>query len=192
MQRRLLRKNGYRVVTATNGYDGLRVFAMAAVDAIVLGYYLALLDGAVVAAAMKRVKPQVPIVMLSDGLELPEGAFETVDALVIKSDGPRFLLSTLQWVLGAETVPVGPGNGKGTLRSEFMSDRQGALDDLRSLIDAFPPRVRPHVVAEVRSVLGVLAPQCCAPELTRKALSPSGPGHDFRPRTLPPTGSAGR
>jgi DNA-binding response OmpR family regulator len=40
------------------------------VDAIVLDYELSLLQGAAVAAEMKKVKPQVPIVMLTDQLEL--------------------------------------------------------------------------------------------------------------------------
>ena len=53
----LLRENGYELVTATNGHDGLRLFASQPVDAIVLEYHLGLLDGAVIAAEIKRVRP---------------------------------------------------------------------------------------------------------------------------------------
>jgi CheY-like chemotaxis protein len=87
----LLRENGYRLVTATNGGDGLRLFMSWPVDGIVLDYHLGLLDGAVVAAEVKQVKPQVPIVMLADNLDLPYGALKSVDAIVAKSDGPHFL-----------------------------------------------------------------------------------------------------
>src|ERR1700685_529766 len=90
----LLRENGYELVTATNGHDGLRLFMSRPVDAIVLEYQLGLLDGAVIAAEIKQVKPQVPIVMVAEDVELPEDALQSVDALVAKSDGPQFLLAT--------------------------------------------------------------------------------------------------
>ena len=72
------------------------------VDAIVLEYHLGLLDGAVVAAEIKKVKPQIPIVMLAEHLELPEGALKSVDALVTKSDGAHFLWATIHFVLNVK------------------------------------------------------------------------------------------
>jgi len=69
------------------------------VDAIVLEYHLGLLDGAVVAAEIKKVSPYLPIVMLVDHSELPEGALKSVDALVNKSDGTQFLSATIHFVL---------------------------------------------------------------------------------------------
>jgi DNA-binding response OmpR family regulator len=98
----LLQENGYELVTATNGRDGLRLFMSRPVDAIVLEYHLGLLDGSVIAAEIKQVRPQVPIVMLADHVELPDGALKSVDALVAKSDGPHFLLSTVHFVLNVK------------------------------------------------------------------------------------------
>jgi hypothetical protein len=72
------------------------------VDAIVLEYQLGLLDGAVVAAAIKQVRPEIPIVMLADDLELPDGALKSVDALVVKSDGVHFLLATVHFILNVK------------------------------------------------------------------------------------------
>jgi hypothetical protein len=72
------------------------------VDAIVLEYHLGLLDGAVVAAEIRKVKPELPIVMLADHLELPEGALKSVDALVTKSDGAHFLWATVHFVLNVK------------------------------------------------------------------------------------------
>jgi DNA-binding response OmpR family regulator len=95
----LLQENGYDLVTATNGSEGLRLLMSRPVDAIVLEYHLGLLDGVVVAAEIKKVKPQLPIVMLTDDLELPEGALKSVDAIVTKSDGPHFLWATVHFVL---------------------------------------------------------------------------------------------
>src|SRR6266849_6846884 len=41
----LLEQNGYELLTATNGADGLRLFMSRPVDAIVLDHQLGLLDG---------------------------------------------------------------------------------------------------------------------------------------------------
>jgi DNA-binding response OmpR family regulator len=101
-QLRLLQENGYQLVTATNGRDALRLFMSRPVDAIVLEYQLGLLDGSVIAAEIKQVRPKVPIVMLADHLELPDGALNSVDALVAKSDGPHFLLATVRFVLNVK------------------------------------------------------------------------------------------
>ena len=98
----LLQEHGYELVTATTGRDGLRLFTSRAVDAIVLEYHLGLLDGAVVASEIKRVRPTIPIVMLADHLELPNAALKSVDALVTKSDGAHFLLATVHSVLNVK------------------------------------------------------------------------------------------
>jgi DNA-binding response OmpR family regulator len=95
----VLEEHGYELVTAANGHEGLRLFMSRPVDAIVLEYHLGLLDGSVIAAEIKQIRPKVPIVMLADHLELPDGALTPVDALVAKSDGPHFLLTTVRSVL---------------------------------------------------------------------------------------------
>src|SRR5271165_6688670 len=95
-----LRESGYHVLTATNGHDGLRLFMTRPVDAIVLEYHLGFLDGGVVAATIKKVRPQVPIVMVLDNLDVPDEAFKSVDMVVAKFDGDQFLVSAVQSVLG--------------------------------------------------------------------------------------------
>jgi CheY-like chemotaxis protein len=96
----LLKKSGYELLTATNARDGLRLFRLQTVDAIVVEYHLGLLDGAVVAAEIKQLQPRVPIVMLADHSELPEGALKSVDVLVAKSDGPELLSDAVRFALG--------------------------------------------------------------------------------------------
>lgn len=95
----LLQENGYELATATNGSDGLRLFMSRPVDAVVLEYHLGLLDGATIADEIKHIRPEVPIVMLADHVELPADALKSVDALVAMSDGPHFLLATVHFVL---------------------------------------------------------------------------------------------
>jgi DNA-binding response OmpR family regulator len=119
----LLEENGYELVTATNGHDGLRLFMSRPVDAIVLEYHLGLLDGSVIAAEIKQVRPTVPIVMLTDHLELPDGALKSVDALVTKSDGLQFLLATVHFVLSVK--PALRHEGKlGAITATSLPSRQ--------------------------------------------------------------------
>ena len=82
----LLQEHGYELLTATTGREGLQLFMSQPVDAIVLDYQLGLLDGGVVAAAIKKVQPQVPIIMLAEHMDIPVAAINSVDALVVKSD----------------------------------------------------------------------------------------------------------
>jgi DNA-binding response OmpR family regulator len=98
----LLHENGYELATATNGSEGLRLFMSRPVDAVVLEYHLGLLDGGAIADEIKQVRPEVPIVMLTDHLELPDGALKSVDALVAKSDGIHFLLATVHFVMNVK------------------------------------------------------------------------------------------
>src|SRR5205085_10027089 len=87
---------------ATHGSQGLRLLVSKPVDAVILEYHLGLMDGAAVANEIKQVRPCLPIVMLAESLELPEGALRSVDALVTKSEGPHFLLEAIHTVLQAK------------------------------------------------------------------------------------------
>ena len=98
----LLKENGYELVTAGSGSDAVQLLMSLSVDAVVLEYELSLLQGATVAAEMKKLKPQVPIVMLTDHLELTDGTLKSVDALVTKSDGPHFLWATVHFILSVK------------------------------------------------------------------------------------------
>ena len=52
-----------------------------------------------------QAKPQVPIVMLADGLELSDGALKSVDAIVTKADGAHFLWATVHFILNVKPNP---------------------------------------------------------------------------------------
>ncbi len=91
----ILEKQGYRVLTATAGVDGLNVFNEQDVDAVVLDYYMPGMNGGSVATAMKRTKPDVPIILLSAYLALPDSVMETVDAFIVKGDSPEVLLAKI-------------------------------------------------------------------------------------------------
>jgi CheY-like chemotaxis protein len=95
----LLENDGYKVMQATSGDDGLKLFASHAVDAVVLDYQMPGMNGDVVAAKMKSIKSHVPIMMLSAYGPLPQAKLEAVDTFLSKSQPPKLLLSTLQHLL---------------------------------------------------------------------------------------------
>lgn len=100
----LLQEHGYELLTATTGREGLQLFMSQPVDAIVLDYQLGLLDGGMVAAAIKNVQPQVPIIMLAENIDIPVAVINSVDALVAKSDLAHALLATVHSVLNVEPI----------------------------------------------------------------------------------------
>jgi DNA-binding response OmpR family regulator len=113
----LLREKGYGLVTATNGSEGLRLLMSAPVDAVVLEYYLGLMDGAVVAGEIRRVRPQLPIVMVADPEVLPREALKSVDTLVDKADGAHFLWAAVHFLLTRKADhPTDPATEVRTIR----------------------------------------------------------------------------
>lgn len=87
---------GYVVLTARDGHEGLQMFSSQAVDAVLLDYAMPGLDGGQVATSMRQLKPEVPIIMLSAYVDLPEEALRAVDAFVTKGDSTETLLSQIQ------------------------------------------------------------------------------------------------
>jgi len=101
----LLENNGYKVLEATGGDEGMKLFLSHPVDAVVLDYRMPGINGDVVAAKMKRVKSHVPIMLLSDSGPLPQSKLEAVDTFLSKSQPPTILLSTLQDLLNSRPKP---------------------------------------------------------------------------------------
>jgi CheY-like chemotaxis protein len=101
----LLESNGYEVLVATGGDEGLKLFLSHAVDAVVLDYQMPGMNGDVVAAKMKRAKSHVPIMLLSAYGPLPKSKLEAVDTFLSKSQPPKILLSTLQALLNTRPKP---------------------------------------------------------------------------------------
>jgi DNA-binding response OmpR family regulator len=95
----ILEDFGYRVLTASNGREGLEIFASNTIDAVILDYQMPEMNGELVAAEMRRTKPRVPILMLSGWVSLPESALQLVDEYVAKGDPVEFMLLAVQQVL---------------------------------------------------------------------------------------------
>jgi two-component system response regulator CpxR len=95
VRKMLFEAHGYEVLCSTDGRDGLRKFAENKVDAVILDYFMPEMDGGMVAAQMKAVKPEVAILMLSAYYWLPKAALLNVDAFLTKGDSPGIVLQKI-------------------------------------------------------------------------------------------------
>jgi len=95
----VLEKYGYEVLTATDGEQALKLFRDSNIDAVLIDYYMPMVDGAYVARAMRHLKPQVPIVMISAAYALPTDALKDSDAFVLKGTAPAEINDVLDKVI---------------------------------------------------------------------------------------------
>jgi CheY-like chemotaxis protein len=95
----LLEHQGYKVITALSGPEGLLLLMDHPVQAVVLDYSMPGMNGDEVAAAMKRLKPEVKILLLSAYVDLPEEALKFVDRRAVKGMSPMSFLEDLQQLL---------------------------------------------------------------------------------------------
>jgi CheY-like chemotaxis protein len=99
----LLRQHGYDVVVTTSGTQSLDLLRSAAVDAVILDYRMPEMMGDVVAARMKQLKPEVPIMMLSAQDALPPTALRASDAFLSKSVPPNQFVNAVDDLLAARS-----------------------------------------------------------------------------------------
>ncbi len=99
-QKALLERRGYKVLTAASARQGLRIAAACAIAAVIVDYHMPEMNGHEVATEIKRLTPQVPIIMLSSDEEIPEHGLKMVDAFVSKNDAPSRLLPAITRICG--------------------------------------------------------------------------------------------
>jgi PAS domain S-box-containing protein len=95
----VLQSAGFRAFTATNDDDAMELFRLHDINAVVTDHLLGRTTAAGLAAAMKRLKPHVPIVSLSGTTNLEE-ALTYADQFIGKGEGPETLINTLEQLLG--------------------------------------------------------------------------------------------
>ncbi len=91
----LLERAGYNVLTAADGDSGIELFATQPIDAVVLDYAMPGMHGGDVAKKMRQTKPEVPILLLSAYVGLPDEVSSLVDVYMTKGEGAPALLDKL-------------------------------------------------------------------------------------------------
>lgn len=92
-----LREQGWRVLSSTNGHEGVLRFTAELVDVVVVDLNGDGSEGALIAGELKRIRPKVPVIILvTEGETLAEGALASADAVVLRSDQHEDLLKALE------------------------------------------------------------------------------------------------
>jgi DNA-binding NtrC family response regulator len=88
----ILERKGYSVSTAATVPEALALFKSRDFDVVVTDHLLGRETGTAMAKEMKRLKPVVPIIVLSGTTDAPEG-IKTVDAFISKAEGVESFLA---------------------------------------------------------------------------------------------------
>jgi CheY-like chemotaxis protein len=107
VRRILLERAGYQVLTASDGHAGIEIFKTHDVDAVVLDYSMPGMSGGDVARAMRRIKPNVPILLLSAYVGLHDEIRSVVDIYMTKGEGAPALLERLSSLLTSPSASEG-------------------------------------------------------------------------------------
>jgi CheY-like chemotaxis protein len=95
----LLQLHGHEVLTALSGPEGLDLFVANPIEAVVLDYTMPGMNGDLVAAEMKRLKPEVKILLLSAYVDIPADALKWVDRRAVKGVSPTAFITELEQLL---------------------------------------------------------------------------------------------
>ena len=85
MRKMLFEAAGFEFLGAGTGVEALELFRTREISVVVIDYWMAGMNGMTVAAEMKRLRPTIPIVMLSGFASLPGEGAGMVDAWLQKA-----------------------------------------------------------------------------------------------------------
>src|SRR3569833_1836864 len=101
----LLVSAGYRVFTARSGREGIRIFNSEKIDAVILDYWMAGMNGIAVARQLKHSNPATPIIMLSAYGTILDEALGVADVWIRKGEeDPQYLLARLKEMLESRSA----------------------------------------------------------------------------------------
>ncbi len=103
--RALLERSGYLVLTTSSARRGVEMARTYAISLALVDYHMPEMTGDEVAKAIKRVKPTVPVIIVSSDDEIPKTVLRQADGFVLKNDVINLLLPTVTSLCGG-TLPV--------------------------------------------------------------------------------------
>ena len=108
LRQRLLESAGYRVLTAKSGMQGITTFRSTPIHAVIVDYWMADMNGLETARQIRKLKPDVPIIILSAYGELLDESLGVADLWIRKGEGkPQDLLARLAQLLESRAAPDG-------------------------------------------------------------------------------------
>ena len=81
----LLREHGWRVLSSGNGHEGILRFGQELVNAVVVDLKDDGSEAALIIGELKRLRPEVPVILMQEERPLAAGATQQASAVVAKS-----------------------------------------------------------------------------------------------------------
>jgi len=110
MRRLVFEALGYSVLTAMSGEEALEIIELHPVDAVVLDYLMPGMDGEETARCIRKLRSDIPIILSSGCLTVPERVLEIVTAAVEKATRPEALIEVLEQRLHPLLAPAPKGD----------------------------------------------------------------------------------
>ena len=101
----VLRAESFLVLSASTGQSGIALANQHNIDVVVLDYSMPDMDGEEVARRLKQQFPELPIILCSGFVEIPESAFKLVEGFVSKGDAPEFLVAMIRSIVNRKKPP---------------------------------------------------------------------------------------
>jgi CheY-like chemotaxis protein len=95
----LLGSYGYEVTVAANGRQALKLFLSRQVDAVLTDFEMPGMTGTELAARLKRLRPGLPVLLLSGSKAAQDSAARAVDAALIKGSSATKLVDQIESLL---------------------------------------------------------------------------------------------
>jgi DNA-binding response OmpR family regulator len=99
LRRTLLEGAGFLVLTSQDPTNGLKIFSGGVANAVLLDYSMPSMSGSMVAARMREMRRETPLLLLTGCLNIPKEECELFDRLVCKTEPFTVLLSAINEVL---------------------------------------------------------------------------------------------
>ncbi len=107
VRKMLLEAFGYKVAISTSGREGLNLLKSRSFDAVLVDYQMPEMNGAQVAQEIRRLRPEIPILMVSAYNTLPDSVTRWVNAFVAKTEPGHYLANKIEQLLALRNNGAG-------------------------------------------------------------------------------------
>jgi CheY-like chemotaxis protein len=97
----LLKEHGWNLLSSGNGHEGVIRFAQEVVDAVVVDLNNDGAESALIVSELKRLRPEIPVILLTTAGSPAEEATQQADVVIAKSQEASRLVDALKALLPA-------------------------------------------------------------------------------------------
>jgi CheY-like chemotaxis protein len=106
LRKLVLEKQGYRVITARSAAGAMQLLESSHVDLVLTDQLMPGGTGVELARAVKRTRPELPVILISGVNEIPPDA-NIADFFISKVEGPAFMCEKISAILAEHRYSLG-------------------------------------------------------------------------------------